>query len=73
MLVGEEVQCIMGVIRNKNTPRGRDAEVFSVTAGRVYSNHFASKISLLTLPNEIGGNFCGLFCDAVASISSVGS
>ena len=39
-----EVQCIMGVIRNKNALRGRNAEVFSVKVGGVCSNNFAFKI-----------------------------
>jgi hypothetical protein len=38
-----------GMIRNKNTPRGRGAEVFSVKAGRVDCNHFAFKIRFIDI------------------------
>jgi len=49
MHLGEEAQCIMGVIRNKNTPCGRNAEVFSVEAGGVCNNHFAFKIRFIDM------------------------
>jgi len=49
MHLGEKVQCIMGVIRTKNTLRGRNAEVFSVKAGGFFSNHFAFKIRFIDM------------------------
>jgi hypothetical protein len=53
---GEKMKCIVGIIGNKNTLRGRNAEVLNVKAGDmcvcvcvcVYSDHFALRLVLLT-------------------------
>jgi len=41
------VQCIAAVLRSKNTPRGRNAEVFNVKAVGVCNKHFALKVTFI--------------------------